>query len=203
VVAAAVALVAGTVVVLVWFQPQKLFIDDTVDEALPGLVTPAVEVADATPSTGPDVTGAPGTTHDMETAETPAPASAPVTLADLSALAKATGVPQVVSSAPFVGLDHATSGTALVVALADGGVVVRFEDLDTDNGPDLHVVLTPHGPETGEYGGRIELGRLKGNQGDQNYEVPNGLDWSSIRSVVVWCDRFSSPFGAAALNVQV
>jgi hypothetical protein len=191
------ALVAAGTVVAVWFQPQKLFIDDTVDEPLPGLVTPAPEPSPSTTTLDDEMPG-----EEMP-GEVAVPTTAPTTLADFTALAVTTGVPQVVSSAAFVGLDHATSGTALVVALADGSVVVRFEDLDTENGPDLHVVLTPHAPDSGQYGDRIELGRLKGNRGDQNYVVPNDLDWSSVRSVVVWCDRFSSPFGAAAISVPV
>ena len=46
----------------------------------------------------------------------------------------------------------------------------------------------------------MSLGRLKGNQGDQNYEVPAGVDLDGFSSVVVWCDRFNSAFGAAALS---
>jgi hypothetical protein len=45
----------------------------------------------------------------------------------------------------------------------------------------------------------LELGALKGNKGNQNYELPAGVDLSKYRSVVIWCRRFSVPFGAAPL----
>ena len=113
-----------------------------------------------------------------------------------------TSAPQIAAASEFISLDHGTSGTALVVALPDGGVTLRFEDLDTSNGPDLYVVLTPHAADSGNYDGRLQLGRLKGNRGDQNYDIPPGTDLTAFRSVVIWCERFSSPFGAAPVEVM-
>ena len=46
----------------------------------------------------------------------------------------------------------------------------------------------------------VDLGPLKGNIGDQNYVVPEGVDATSYTSVVVWCDRFNVSFGAAELK---
>ncbi len=45
----------------------------------------------------------------------------------------------------------------------------------------------------------MELGRLKGNLGNQNYEIPAGTDLSKYRNAVVWCARFSVGFGVATL----
>jgi hypothetical protein len=57
---------------------------------------------------------------------------------------------------------------------------------------------------TGAFGdGYVDLGGLKGNVGDQNYVVPTGVDVGAYRSVVVWCARFSVPFGAADLEPSV
>jgi len=98
----------------------------------------------------------------------------------------------------FRGIDHETTGSVLVLP-----GIVRFEDLDTSNGPDLHVYLstTPHdGPRHAFDDDYVELGRLKGNKGDQNYDVPPGTDLARYRSVVIWCKRFSVPFGAAPLS---
>jgi len=65
---------------------------------------------------------------------------------------------------------------------------VRFEDdFATDNGPDLFVVVYVDGE-------RIELGKLKGNQGSQNYELPESVDPQRVESVAVWCKRFDSIF---------
>jgi hypothetical protein len=81
-------------------------------------------------------------------------------------------------------------------------VVVRFEALDTSNGPALRVVLsTDEASDAWKYGGRHILGELKGNIGDQNYTIPADVDLSQFGSVVVWCERFSVAFGAASLDV--
>ena len=103
----------------------------------------------------------------------------------------------------FRSIDHTTSGTATLALADDGHYYVRFEDFSTSNGPDLFVYLST-APATAE--GRefaddfIDLGGLKGNIGNQNYLVPDGTDLEKYKSVVVWCRRFTSPFGAAPLD---
>ena len=75
--------------------------------------------------------------------------------------------------------------------------------METDNGPDLYLYLSPNpadGPEGAFDDGHHNLGRLKGNIGDQNYELPADLDPTAFESVVIWCDRFDSAFGAADLT---
>jgi hypothetical protein len=160
--------------VLFWFQPQKLFIDERVEEAIPTVTSP--------PSR-PDAEPAPAT---------PAPdgptSSEPIELA----------------RGDFVSRDHGTSGSARVLELADGRRIVRVEALDTDNGPDLYLYLTANranGDEGAFDDDFVNLGRLKGNQGDQNYDLPPDTDLTRFPSVVIWCDRFNSAFGAADLNV--
>ena len=103
----------------------------------------------------------------------------------------------------FRSLEHTTTGTARLIALADGSVVLRFDDLDTSNGPDLRVYLSPiaAGPDWHVYGrDALDLGPLKGNRGDHNYVVPRGTDLSRYRSAVVWCRRFTVGFGVAPLD---
>jgi hypothetical protein len=90
-----------------------------------------------------------------------------------------------------------------VLAVGGGRRVVRLEDLDTSNGPDLYLYLSANradGPEGAFDDDYVSLGRLKGNQGDQNYDVPAGVDLSKLGTVVIWCDRFDSAFGAADLT---
>jgi hypothetical protein len=87
----------------------------------------------------------------------------------------------------------------------DAGVVyLRIEDLDTSNGPDLYVYLTTNpadGPEGAFDDDFVSLGRLQGNVGSQNYVVPDGTDLLRYSTVVIWCDRFDSAFGAASFPV--
>ena len=109
--------------------------------------------------------------------------------------------PVVLASGSFISRDHATSGDVAIVELEDGSRVLTIEGLRTDNGPDLFVYLddTPaDGPE-GDFDDGISLGVLRANVGDLVYEIPDDLDLTGLTSVGIWCDRFSSLFGAADL----
>ena len=99
---------------------------------------------------------------------------------------------------------HKTSGTASVYQLADGKQVLRFTSFETSNGPDVQVYLVAAPDaldnETVTKAGFLPLGGLKGNQGDQNYELPADLDLAKYRAVTVWCRRFGVNFATAPLT---
>jgi len=101
---------------------------------------------------------------------------------------------------------HATRGTATVFQLADGKKTLRLTDFATSNGPDVHVYLVAAGDakdnDTVTKAGFIDVGSLKGNIGDQNYDLPANADLSKYRAVTIWCKRFSVNFGTAPLNIQ-
>jgi hypothetical protein len=105
----------------------------------------------------------------------------------------------VLGSAPFVEIEHAGEGTATLVRQEDGSTVVTLTGFATDPGPDLFVYLTTQDPATagGEIGEFVDLGRLKGNKGDQQYVVPAGTDLSTYGTVVVWCRAFDVAFVSA------
>lgn len=113
--------------------------------------------------------------------------------------------PQILTLAEgtFIDRSHPTVGFAEV--LNDGSTqrFLRFEDFETDNGPDLNVYLSAgtaaDGP-SGEFDDDfIDLGDLKGNIGSQNYEIPPEVDLDRYSTVVIWCVRFGVAFGAADL----
>jgi len=114
--------------------------------------------------------------------------------------------PATLATGEFISHEHGTAGTVRILELPDGSRVLRIENLDTDNGPDLKVWLTDapviDGPsgwfvfDDGEY---VDLGSLKGNKGSQNYAIPADVDLTDLTSVTIWCDRFSVSFGAAEL----
>jgi hypothetical protein len=201
-----VVLAALAAFVLIVFQPQKLFIDDVVDEDLPGLVVAgAPEVEPTTPTTAateptPGPVDAAAEPEPTTTTTAPPPVNSLAGGADRAASA---GAPVSLGAGEFASLDHPTSGTAMIVVQPDGSRLLRIEALDTDNGPDLRVVLSTAAVGSGDYGNLVELGGLKGNIGDQNYEIPADVDLTSIRSVVIWCERFSAPFGEAPIDVVV
>jgi len=96
---------------------------------------------------------------------------------------------------------HPGHGTASVVALADGGRKLTLTAFETDNGPDLRVYLVP-GPVNGDsdVDDVVDLGRLKGNIGDQQYDIPAEVDIAAHDTVVVWCRAFSVSFTQATLT---
>ncbi len=103
----------------------------------------------------------------------------------------------------FRPLEHHATGTAELLTTSGGGHVLRFDDLDTSNGPDLRVYLSTAPPDApwGAFDDEfVDLGALKGNIGDQNYVVPDGTDPARYRTAVVWCRRFSVPFASAGLE---
>ena len=102
------------------------------------------------------------------------------------------------ASGTFTGLDgHNAAGRARLVAV-DGGTVLRLEDFAVTSGPDLRVILTM-GDDPSAAGG-TDLGALKGNEGNQNYEIPADVDPADIGSVLIWCRAFDVDFGAAPLQ---
>jgi hypothetical protein len=111
--------------------------------------------------------------------------------------------PVSISMGSFKGLAHQTTGTAAIYQLADGKQVLRLSNFKTSNGPDVRVYLVA-GDDGADNtviknGAFLSLGELKGNDGDQNYELPANVDLKKYRSVSIWCARFAVNFGAATL----
>jgi len=98
---------------------------------------------------------------------------------------------------------HETKGTASVFQLADGKKTLRLTDFATSNGPDVHVYLVAapdaKDNDTVTKAEFVDLGSMKGNIGDQNYELPANADLAKYRAVTIWCKRFSVNFGTAPL----
>jgi hypothetical protein len=95
--------------------------------------------------------------------------------------------------------EHQTAGTARVVRASDGGRFLTLTSFSTSPGPDLRLRLVPGNSFDGCGDGAVDLGGLKGNRGNQQYELPSGVNGTG-RTVVIWCRAFSVPFGSAALH---
>jgi electron transfer DM13 len=91
---------------------------------------------------------------------------------------------------------HKAEGIAKVINLADGRTFLRLENLKATNGPDLYVYLSV-GKDASDI---VNLGRLKGNIGNQNYEIPARTDLSKYNTILIWCKAFSTLFGSAKLS---
>lgn len=97
----------------------------------------------------------------------------------------------------FESAAHDTTGKATLIRLAEGGRVLTLTDFETDPGPDLRVYLVTG--DVDDLGGVVDLGGLKGNRGDQQYDVKRSVDAERYRTVVIWCRAFSVAFGSARL----
>ena len=97
-------------------------------------------------------------------------------------MASADKAPMAITKGDFKGLAHETKGVASIYQLADGKRTLRLANFETSNGPDVHVYLTvsevAKGIDAIKDAGFIDLGSMKGNKGDQKYDVAELLDKS-------------------------
>lgn len=185
------AAIIGGIVVLAaaWWLGSPLFIDNTVDEAFPNAAT--AEIPDEL-------------TRDE--VEARMAAAAAETVESSEPMPSATTTPEVLSTGTFRDADdaHRGTGSAGVYLLEDGSRILRFEDFEVTNGPDLHVIISPTSDPmsrddvtAGDY---LDLGSLKGNVGDQNYELPDHFDLDDLGSVVIYCQPFHVIFSVAPMS---
>ena len=173
---AAIAVAVG----LYLFQPWRIFTSSTVTEDIPSAAP--LPVPSQEPTAEPSAPAA---------SATPAPPAAPRELA----------------TGQLISHEHASSGTVRILELADGSRILRLEGLDTSDGPDLKVWLSDApvieglaGWHVFDDGAYLDLGALKANKGDQNYEIPAAAVLGDYTSVSIWCARFAVSFAAAELK---
>jgi hypothetical protein len=184
---------SAAVAVAAWlFQPWQLFVDTTVSDPPPSALAAPVSASTPTPSL--DSPSRPAAPQTMDPPQTIDPPRTP---------AKAT----VVRQGTLISHEHETSGSVKIIQQPDGSRVLRIEDLQTTSGPDLRVWLTAAPVVAGRAGWFVfddhphrELGKLKGNRGNQNYAIPPEADLTELENAVIWCRRFHVSFGAAELS---
>ena len=189
-------IVAGILAVLTipalavaWWLGSPLFLNKTVDEEFP--LTVSAEIP-------PDI--------KRSDVEMVMEVMAKVNTKMTEAMPEAAKAAEKVSTGSFKGKDrfHKGSGDATVYLQPNGEYLLRLEELSVTNGPDLHLLLSAHAdPKSGSEvkdDGFIDLGKLKGNRGNQNYEIPDGVDVSQYQSVVVYCKPFHVVFAVAPLS---
>ncbi|MCI0835915.1 MAG: DM13 domain-containing protein [Chloroflexi bacterium] len=183
-----VALVLAVPVLwLAWWLGSPLFIDKVADEDFP--LTANATIPD-------NVTRAEAETTMETAAKIEAPMSEPMTTGMSSAEAVS------LISGDFRDADrfHKGSGRATIYRLEDDSHVLRLEDLNVTNGPDLRVLLMVD-PEGGDKDqGYLDLGKLKGNIGNQNYPIPDDADVSRYHAVMIYCQPFHVVFSTAPLR---
>jgi hypothetical protein len=200
-------LVAGTALIaFLYWTISPLFLNQRVEEDFPAVAS--LPSPEASPTSQPSATPEASPTIAVVTNTTLA--SSPSPAASATPEASPTPEPSPTPSEPialfagsFTQIDrlHGADGRAVVYRLPDGQLVLRLEDLNAKNGPDLYVGLSgavmPRSNQELFDQGYLELARLKGNQGNQNYELPSDLSINQYRSVVIYCKAFSVIFSTA------
>ena len=106
---------------------------------------------------------------------------------------------QNITEGKFIGAGdgmHNAEGVAKIIPVQEGSKVLRLENLKVTNGPDLYVYLATD-KSASDF---VDLGRLKGNIGNQNYDIPVDTDLTKYDTVLIWCKLFSVLFGSAEIN---
>jgi Electron transfer DM13 len=91
---------------------------------------------------------------------------------------------------------HTAEGSAKVIPLGDGNTILRLENFKSTNGPNVHLYLATD-KSASDF---IDLGKLKANNGNQNYNIPHGTDLAKYNMALIWCKDFSVLFGSAQLK---
>ena len=181
-------LVVPLAVVSYWLV-SPYFVDDVVEDDF------ATSISAASDSTSTTTTPSTAPTPSAPAAGTPPPTT----------IAPPPPEPVLIGSGQFQGLaGHEGTGDAGIFRLPDGGLVARLENLQLENGPDLQLYVAP-GPDVRSLiEGSIHLGGLRGNVGNQTYDLPSGTtlapgEWT----VLVWCRAFEVEFVNATLKHRV
>ena len=91
---------------------------------------------------------------------------------------------------------HNAEGLAKVIQIEGGRIILRLENFKSTNGPNVHLYLAADKAASNF----IDLGRLKANNGNQNYNIPAGTDLNKYNMALIWCKDFSVLFGSAQLK---
>lgn len=182
-------LVAIPLIAVGWWLGSPLFLDKAVDEEFPFAAAAVVPNDMTRAQVEAEMATIADELHEMNEDMTAAMVSATV-----------------VKRGAFRDADafHKGSGQATIYRLEDGSHVLRLEDFRVTNGPDLRVLLAVHpdpdSREALESEGYIELDKLKGNVGNQNYPIPDEVDVADQMSVVIYCRPFHVLFAVAPLE---
>ena len=207
-------IVVGIVVVvlaaagLIVFKPWLYFVNDVVDEAFPELSNEQRDAVRDMPEGERDALVAMAKENEDMAKEVALAQTGPDVIVPNDQQAMPPDMPAepaVLASGSFIDIDpvHGAVGSATIYELPDETRVMRFEDFRSKNGPDLHVYLSTEAP-TSTFAGlgadEVHLGKLKGNVGNQNYDIPAEIDLSQYKSVVIYCVPFHVVFSSAELS---
>lgn len=194
---------AVVAIAIAWFLLSPIFFDTVVDEELPSSIsglsdTEKMQMEAIESLTQEEVQAMPEAQRmEAKRVMEELGQKMPETIADEPMASS----PTVTLQGTFKDADnfHRGSGTASVFTLPDGKHILRFENFTVTNGPALSVYLVRSGDGNVD-SGFLDLGKLKGNKGNQNYEIPAGTDLREYGSVIIWCVPFKVTFTTATFQ---
>lgn len=200
----ALLIAVGLIVVVVgggvaWWLISPLFLDTVVEEELPFEIPTAAEMEDMSEEELAKVS-----TEVMDAAAKMPDKEMEEEMPEMADDAQ----PVMVAQGQFMDADefHKGTGTVTLYRLADGTHLLRFEDFRVTNGPQLHVLLANHAEPVNradlEETGYVDLGGLKGNVGNQNYEIGANIAVDGVNSIVIYCKPFHVVFSTATLSAS-
>ena len=192
-------IIIGGIIILVaglavgWYLASPLFINNRVDEAFPVVTIeetiPPAEVEEAV-SLG-----------EVEEAAPTVEVAKAIPVVEKEEEMEEDGGITAVLSGNFTDADAAHKGSGIATIYQQNeNLILRLQEFSVTNGPDLHVYLSTSASPTDDIGEYIDLGELKGNIGDQNYDIPAGTDLSQYQSIIIYCQPFHVVFSTAALG---
>ena len=96
---------------------------------------------------------------------------------------------------------HPAKGRAAVIRTESGRRLLTIRKLSIRNAGAVRVYLVPRKVRGNRIGrDRKDLGRLKGNKGNQKYTIPRSVDLRRYNTVIFWCVPFSVTLGRADLK---
>lgn len=185
----AAVIIAIPVVAFAWWLLSPLFLSTTIEEEFPFSATADMPVG-----------------MTQAEAENIMSGMAKVDMEEMEDMPDEMAQAEQIASGMFRDADsfHKGSGVASIYRLPGGEGVLRFEDLNVTNGPDLRVLLSTHPDPQNKAelneAGYIHIEKLKGNRGNQNYELPADADLESFGSVIIYCMPFHVIFSVAPLQ---
>ncbi len=196
------------VLVFVGWLGASVFMDKTDDRELPDAIEVMLKKSDKIPSAElaavEDLTAQVDQTQQKYFVEE----MEEVVMEDTKINEKIPGVSQEVivrASGNFEDVSHQGSGIAQLLDISgQEEYVLRLENLDVLNGPDLHVLLSPNKNVelSTDLGAYVDIGVLKGNKGNQNYTIFDDFEIGieNFKSVVIYSKAFDVVFNSADLT---
>ena len=193
-------IIAVVVILLGFYTISPLFINTEIDEPLPSITKSSLDVTKFMEMTGEEMSkAATQMTQEEKNIIMTNFAQQNTTVNENMIMIDEQNEIKTLFTGDFIGVGdgiHHTEGQVQILTLPDNSNILRLENFKSTNGPDVHLYLSTD-KQASNF---IDLGTLKANIGNQNYELENNINFTKYNNVLIWCQPFSVLFGSADLE---